>query len=167
LSKLGQGMSHFSKGRNKTYTYGFALNRNERDDRVGKICVLRHICRLVLCCEDENYLIRPKANPSRLMFWELVVWCVISHSTPSKVVVKAQGRIFFIYPQDGDVDSNILSRRSSWKLLRQPFSASRNHQTPIIAVCWSRVNGSLMVPIHQNTVFQVHVTIYSPPSKSQ
>lgn len=44
------------------------MNRNEGDDRVGKICVLRHICRLVLCCEDEKFLIRPKANPSRLMF---------------------------------------------------------------------------------------------------
>lgn len=157
-------MSHFSKGCNKSYIYGFTINRNEEEERVGKICV-HYICRLVLCCEEEKFLIRPKTNPSCLMFWALVVWCVISHSTPpSRVVVKAQGRIFFIYPQDGDVDSDILSRRFSWKLLRQPFSASRRHQTRIMAVCWSLVNGSLMVPIHQSTAREVHMTIYSPPS---
>jgi len=61
-------MSHFSKGRNKNYIYGFAMNRNEGDERVGNVCVLRHICRLVLCREDEKFLIRPKANPNRLMF---------------------------------------------------------------------------------------------------
>ena len=158
-SKSGQGISYFSKGHNKNYIWGFTVNRNEGHDRVGKICELRHICRLVLCCEDEKFFIRPKAKPSRLMFWELVVWCAISHSNPSsRVVVKAQGRIFFIYPQDGDVDSDIPWRRFFWKLLRQSLSAS---QTRIIAVCWSRVNGSLMVSKQQNTVLEVHVTICS------
>jgi hypothetical protein len=72
-----------------------------------------YIYRFVLCCEDEKFLIGPKANSSLLMFRELVVWSVISHSTPSRVVVKAQGLIFFIYPQYGDVDSDILSRSFS------------------------------------------------------
>ena len=70
------------------------------------LCVLR----MVYCVS----FIRLKAKPKRPMFWELVVRCVLSHSTaPSRVAVKAQGRIFFIYPQDGEMSTRISCQGAS------------------------------------------------------